>query len=191
MNLELLSYGLDVLILIFLAVMIFYAFRLTNSLNEFRRNRNQFDEVITKLVTSINQAEQSIRDLKEVSAEEAATLNGLVRQAKSLSTELKDINQVSETMAERLEKLASENRKILRGDTPQEEQGDIIPDDSDLPSFMIQDKYAEPAKEEVASHQEIEEHREFSDDMPEDLQSEAEKELFRALQGTKRKSAGR
>lgn len=193
MNLALLSYGLDVLILIFLAVMIFYAFRLTHSLNEFRKNRVVFDEVIGRLVVSIDQAEHSIKNLKEVSTGEADNLQGLVKDAKALSIELKDINQISETMANRLENLASENRKIISGDVSASSYEEALPkagsvpmsrNDQDLPSFMINDDVEDEDQDYEGDH-DI-----YPDDMPEDLQSEAEKELYKALKGKSRKSAG-
>ncbi len=191
MNLELLSYGLDVLILIFLAVMIFYAFRLTYSLNEFRKNRMAFDEVIVRLVASIDQAESSIKNLKEVSAEEAGTLQALVKDAKSLSLELKDINQISETMANRLESLALENRKIISGEDVAESYEETLPktkpsvskENQDLPSFMIHDNEDNQAQDYEGDH-DI-----YPDDPPEELQSDAEKELYKALKGQGSRSA--
>ncbi|MDH5722222.1 MAG: DUF6468 domain-containing protein [Alphaproteobacteria bacterium] len=192
MNLELLSYGLDVLILIFLAVMIFYAFRLTYSLNEFRKNRNSFDEVIGRLVVSIDQAEKSIKNLKEVSANEAGNLQSLVKNAKALSLELQDINQISETMANRLENLASENRKIISGEGDSSSYEETLPkrkslareDNQDLPSFMIHDN------EDNSVHDYEGDHDIYPDDMSDELQSEAEKELYKALKGREKRSAG-
>jgi len=192
MNLELLSYGLDVLILIFLAVMIFYAFRLTYSLNEFRKNRSSFDEVIGRLVTSIDQAEHSIKNLKDTSANEANNLQSLVKDAKSLSLELQDINQISETMANRLENLALENRKIVSGEgasasyeeTLSKTKSAMREENQDLPSFMIHDNEDNPAQDYEGDH-DI-----YPDDPPEELQSEAEKELYKALKGRGRGYVG-
>lgn len=121
---------LDILVLVFLGAMIFYAMRLTNSLNAFRRHREDFDQIITSLVTSINQAEKAIQNLKETGQNEAAHIEGLIKQSRGLSEELKIMNEASDSMARRLEMLAEKNRKIVQGldvHAREEAVGEIAP----------------------------------------------------------------
>lgn len=164
-----LALGLDVLVLVFLGVMIFYCLRLSNSLNVFRAHREAFDRVIRDLLSSIDQAEKSIHNLKEVSRREAEDLNELISMSRGLARELRDVNEAAGNMAKRLEQQAERNRKIMVGD-----EGDIygaqVPErameeratrkavadprgkqqavrrnkEPDVPSFMIRDPDYEP-----------------------------------------------
>ncbi len=175
---ELLGLIMDCVVLIFLGATIMYAYRLSKSLQDFRSHRSEFDSVIANLISSIDQAERAIRTLKNTSAQEASELKRLIDQSKSLSEELSIINAASESMAKRLERVAEENRKIVRPDkndkisSPLEDYKSTLKkvskpsEDKDLPSFMIHDKVPQ------------------NDD---DLQSQAEKELLAALRSNKRK----
>lgn len=197
---------LDVVVLVFLAATIFYAWQLSKKLNEFKAQRQEFDGVITSLLAAIDQAQKSIVTLKDVSGKEASELEHLIHRSQQMSEELKIINEAGESMAKRLEKLAETNRQIVQenqlapssmsemkpskkrkseskirsrvADTDYKDtlksvksrDGDM--DEKDLPSFMIQDR----------------EHDQ--DEVLEEFESEAEKELFQALRKGKRQVSG-
>lgn len=216
---------IDVIILVLLGAAIFYMIRLTKGLESFKEHRHEFDSVIANLLTSIDQAENSVRTLKEVSATEAGELERMIGQAQSLSEELKIINAAGESMAKRLEKLAETNRQIVqpssplarsrrkpsprpskpppRYEEPKEERisspvternvnpeppieendqsygstlkrvrKDEPPQEQDLPSFMIQDRDQTSANND--------------EDLSDNLQSDAEKELYEALRSSKK-----
>jgi len=207
MTTEILGLVLDIFVLIFLGVMIFYAFRLSNSLNAFREHRSEFDEVIGDLNAAISKAEHSIENLKRNSAQEAADLNELIRKSRNLANELKDVNAVSETMASRLEALAEKNSKLAQAEknfvpdyepAPQPKPSTWKPpkakeklpekQDRDIPSFMIRDPEfetmgrLEDRLESAVSNDEEDENY----DMPENLKSQAERELFDALRKSKK-----
>lgn len=176
MSSELFSLIMDCVVLTFLGATIFYAYRLSKSLQDFKAHRSEFDSVIANLIASIDKAERAIGTLKQTSAQETTELQRLIDQAKTLSGELTIINQASESMATRLENLAERNSKIARGEettsarpTPPKQKATAKQRKADIPSFMIKDQ---------------------DDSTPEDneaLQSEAEKELFAALKSNKRK----
>lgn len=105
---------LDVIIVTLLGATIFYTIRLYNSLNSFRAHRDEFDSVITRLVSCIAQAEHAIKNLKDTGAKEAAHLEQMIRQSKALSEELQLVCEAGENMAKRLEDLAEKNRKIAQ-----------------------------------------------------------------------------
>ncbi|PCI56059.1 MAG: hypothetical protein COB36_04505 [Alphaproteobacteria bacterium] len=107
---ELIALVLDIIILCFLGATIFYVMRLSKNLNTFKAHRREFDNVITSLLSSIDQAERAVQTLKQASAQEAGDLENLIRQSKAMSEELKIINEAGEGMAQRLEKLAEQNR---------------------------------------------------------------------------------
>lgn len=224
----LIALSLDIIILVFLGATIFYVMRLSRNLNTFKAHRREFDNVITSLLSSIDQAERSIQTLKQVSTQEAGDLEKLILQSRAMSEELRIINEVGEGMAKRLEKLAEKNREAVQGvrsfDTsssfvsavssrahravdhaPAEDKPNYTSTlkkvenkniekadhDMDMPSFMIQDR-------DIADLDELEDHLDFSvsndafrdkesgDTMPEELQSQAERELFDALRASKR-----
>ncbi len=115
---ELIALLLDIVILVFLGATIFYVMRLSKNLNTFKAHRREFDNVITSLLSSIDQAERSVQTLKQVSAQEAGDLGELIRQSKAMSEELRIINEAGEGMAKRLEKLAEKNRIAVQASHP-------------------------------------------------------------------------
>lgn len=206
MNAESVGLFLDILVLIFLGIMIFYAMRLSSSLKNFRAQRGEFDKVIADLLSSIDQAERSINELRHAGEKESAELSDLIRKAKLLSEELKDVNQVSEGMASRLELLAEKNRKIVQGiqddalrvsssgshHRPEtvKPSKNVMPPQAELPSFMIQDKDFEDLDalgERLGGAASNDTRNEDDEqDMPEDLQSQAERELYEALRHSRK-----
>lgn len=175
MSNEILSLIIDCVVLIFLGATIFYAYRLSKSLQDFKAHRSEFDSVIANLIASIDKAERAIGTLKQTSAQETTELQKLIDQAKTLSGELAIINQASESMAGRLENLAEKNSKIARGEenhtSSRKSSSSPKPQEADIPSFMIKDKPEEQDEKQV--------------------QSQAEKELLAALRSNKRKSGSR
>lgn len=175
MSSELFSLIIDCVVLVFLGATIFYAYKLSKSLQDFKAHRSEFDSVIANLIASIDKAERAIGTLKQTSAQESNELQRLIDQAKTLSGELAIINQASESMASRLENLAEKNSKIVRGEPSATSTKKSRPkplQEPDIPSFM---------KKEVAAMQDAGEPN---------LQSEAEKELFAALKSGKKKPKG-
>ena len=217
MGTELLALLFDCIVMVLLGATIFFVFRLTKSLENFKQHRQELDSVIANLLSSIDQAERSVQSLKLSSSEEAGRMEHLIEQAKSLSDELQIINQAGESMAVRLEKLAETNRKLVQPthkyNVPEQpprpkdkisspvhkrassqatdksksydetlkrvDRSAPIPED-DLPSFMIQDRdyddIAAANNDDTAPH---------NDEM-DNLQSQAEKELYEALRSGKK-----
>ncbi len=114
MGSDLLSLFLNSIIAVLLLATIFYVYRLTKSLDNFKEHRRELDSVIANLLSSIDQANDSVKILKRTSAQEADELERLIAQARALSDELKIINDAGESMAKRLENLAETNRKIVQ-----------------------------------------------------------------------------
>ncbi|MCB1682495.1 MAG: hypothetical protein H6858_01210 [Rhodospirillales bacterium] len=112
---EVLNLLLNMLIVGLLGATIFFTMRLYSSLSSFREHRDDFERVVGKLIASIAQAEQAIKNLKHAGTLEAESLEGTIREARALSEELKMVNEASGNMAKRLEDLAEKNRKIVEG----------------------------------------------------------------------------
>lgn len=217
MSADALGLFIDILVLIFLGVMIFYAVRLSESLKEFRAQKGAFDGVIADLLSAIDQAERSIHSLKQVSSKESMELDALIRKAKILTEELKDVNQASESMANRLENVAEKNRKVMQSvneakpiypqnktfetETKSEYSKTSAPkkelSKQDLPSFMIQDRDFEDLDalgerlDDATSNDVSESIVSAKAEKSKKLQSQAERELYDALISSKRNLHGR
>ncbi len=114
MGSDLVALFLNSVIAILLVATILYVYRLTKSLDEFKKHRRELDSVIANLLSSIDKADSSVQNLKHTTAQESSELERLIGQAKALSDELTIINEASENIAKRLEKLAETNRKIVQ-----------------------------------------------------------------------------
>ena len=228
MSSDLVALFLNIVILVLLGATIYYVYRLTQSLDNFKEHRQELDSVIANLLSSIDQADHSVQVLKQASADKAGDLERLIDQAQSLSDELQIINEAGESIAKRLEKLAETNRKIVQPThkiqehthySSEEKIRSPVDRDSvkrqkktkkesydstlkrvdkeksvqsnDLPSFMIQDRDFEDmdSLEDRLATPVSNDGNEMSEDeniAPENLQSEAERELFDALRSGKK-----
>lgn len=249
---EVLALLLDMLIVGLLGATIFFAMRLYSSLSSFREHRDDFEHVVAKLISSIGQAEQAMKNLKNTGTQEAQNLEELIRHAREMTEELRMVNEASGNMANRLEDLAEKNRKIVEGfdaRTPykaprvsrphedDEEDEHLAPvsaapspvatrpaapavkvpapantsqakpaakqaspkesaTDAALPSFFIRDREydeastLEPAPDPRRGFVDVfDEEDDEESPIPAALQSQAERELFMALQKNKRKAA--
>jgi hypothetical protein len=179
MSFEQLSLFLDVLLLVFLGVMIFVAVRLSKGLTNFRSNRKQMGDQIAALSRSIDQANAAIINMRATTAKTSEQLKGLIEESKRMSAELEIMNEAANNTAKRLEKASS----MQGGRSPRTPITGNVKAREKESAFNIQDReFDEPAAKPRA---------EFEDDMdmPEGLQSQAERELYRALK--KRPSSGR
>ncbi|MAZ76530.1 MAG: hypothetical protein CMH31_04425 [Micavibrio sp.] len=104
---------LDGVILVFLAVTIFYASRLTIFLKNFRQSRATVEKLIKDLSTAIDKAELAIHDMHENSRGAENNLQNIVNEASFLSDELRFINETGDNLADRLQKLAERNRELV------------------------------------------------------------------------------
>lgn len=190
MSPELFALIIDCLVLLLLGITIVYAYRLSKSLQEFKNHRLEFDSVIANLISSIDQAERSIKSLKQVSAEEASELERLIDQSKLLSDELKIVNQASESMAGRLEELAEKNAKVVRKSQPQENM--VKPKRTKEKRSAENDGYADTLKKIPQNNVDEADMPSFMRQKTEEsaVQSQAEKELLEALRNNQRKISG-
>ncbi|MBI1300128.1 MAG: hypothetical protein GC137_00580 [Alphaproteobacteria bacterium] len=196
---------LDVVVLVFLAATIFYAWQLSRKLNEFKAQRQEFDGVITSLLAAINQAQKSIATLKDVSGKEASELEHLIHRSQQMSEELKIINEAGESMAKRLEKLAETNRQIVQENNLSSSSISNLRSskkESKIRSRVSDRDYKDTLKSIKSVGDDIaekdlpsfmikdREHDSHSDDGVAEFESKAEKELFQALKKGKRQVSG-
>lgn len=195
MSAEYIKIVLDIVILLGLGGFMFYALRLSNALNAFRSQRNEFEKTMQQLSRHIDDAQQAVTALKQESKISGDELSTLVRDAQLMIDELQFINEAGNGLAGRLEGLAERNRKIVQGDSSAFLEGGFVDDENvshiekhrkprqSNEEFMIQDREFEDEEQDFALG---------SDDVANDpaldeLGSAAEKELYQALQSSKRK----
>lgn len=160
-----LSIILDFVVLGFLGVTIFYAIRLTKSLNAFRAARQEFGQVMRQLSTNLEDAQRGVDNLKAVTRDSGQNLQKLINEAKIVASNLERLNK------------QSPQSPVRRPAPPIEEEIDpfkllereLLQDDTDEGGFSIFDREYDdepaPAKENSAS-----------------FKSHAERELYEALQ---------
>jgi len=198
-----LSFGLDVVILLALGVTIFFAVRLSTSLKKFRMHREEFNQYMAELGKNIEAAEDAIDQLKQASLATGDQLRRKVREGQHLHDELEIMIETAGNIADRLEqaagavgrsakeqekpaasakkkktkKTADESAWSVEDDEPEPKAGKgnkgSKGGDEDLPSFFIQDREVEGGEGAGAGEDKI--------------QSQAEKELYEALQKNKKK----
>ena len=178
MTTEYLKLALDVIILAGLGGFIFYALQLSRALNAFRAHRNEFDGIMKNLTKHIDDAQIAVNELKETSQVSGDDLHKLVREAQFLLDELQQVNDISESLASRLEQAAERGRKGLQ--IPSEDLGENVSPISKKrkadDGFAIHDPDFDDGLDGGM------------DDDPdiEGLSSRAEKELFKALKNKKK-----
>ena len=177
------------------------------NLSVFQSGRKELGNLIQQLSNNIDDAQSAITALKSTSKSSGEDLQVVIDASRRMMDELQQVNEVGETIANRLESLAQKNSRLTQASMP-----DVVPDapsrsaesstDSferpfgayivqeehkdveNIPSFFIQDR--DYGEEEVFDPYDSA----FDDaDIPSDLQSDAERELYKALR--KRKRSGR
>lgn len=179
------SLMLDIVILALLAATVYLAFRLNLNLKHFRESRSEMEGLVNRLTANIDKAEQAIHGMQNAARNTGRELDEIISDAKVLSDELKFMNETGNNLANRLEKIADRNRELSDKieAAPQVAipsspiKGQPIRIDEAPRGFAIQDRDfdALPEDDDLG----------FDDDFSGDLgglQSQAERELFEALQ---------
>lgn len=104
---------IDGLILVFLAVTIFYAARLTLFMKSFRESREALQLLIRDLNNIIQKSEIAITTMKREATQIETEAVETLREAKFIADELKFMNSAGDNLAERLGKLADRNKELV------------------------------------------------------------------------------
>ncbi len=107
-----LSLVMDIVVLLALGVTIFYAVRLSNSLNAFKQHRSEFDALIKVLSDNIEQAYRAIDELKDSSEKAGRDLQDALNDSQYMIDELRMVNDASDSLSRRLEDLAVKGRHV-------------------------------------------------------------------------------
>lgn len=180
-----LSLILDILVLIGLALTIYYCIRLSKSLSNFRQYRQEFNVLLKELSANIEKAQDAVANLKDTSYEAGEDLQKVINNSRNLSDELQLMNDMGNALANRLERLSEKGRTQVNG-TAANGVNNEKPEKAKAsrkekaPDFFIQDREFENGRSKGLGD---EGDAYFSDDMDDnsEFQSQAEKELYEAL----------
>lgn len=176
---------MDVAVLVLLAATVYLAFRLNLNLKHFRESRSEMEGLVNRLTANIDKADRAIQGMQNAARNAGKELDEIISDAKVLCDELKFMNETGNNLANRLEKLADRHREIT---AKIEDQPMLNPVSSSSKGKPIK---IDEAPRGFAIHD-----RDFDDDELTDedfgfagddsdfggLQSQAERELFEALQ---------
>lgn len=168
-----LSILLDLLVLGFLGVTIYYAIKLTKSLNAFRLARQEFNQVMQELTRNITEAQRGTDFLKKTAQEAGAKLQKIINESRMITSELEVLNQDA-PRARRAAPSAIDSEEAFQR-LQQELLVEVEREDED--NFSIFDKEYqddEPVADEPA---------------PNTFKSAAEQDLYNALNKNRRGAA--
>lgn len=181
---------IDITMLCLLAVTIFYAVRLSQGLDVFRRGKADMERLLRDLNIQTLRAQEAITTLEKAAGDAGDDLRQTVAKARGLSDELQLMSEAGNSLAERLESIATRNRTIAEGleraalgsvnpgtslaATPRAPQG--LAPASTGPGFAIRDPDYDIDDDTAANNEPL-----WADDDDDGLQSRAEKDLADAL----------
>ena len=177
---------MDVLLLLFLAATIFVGWRLTNSINVFRKSRKELDRLIQDLSRQIERADTAVAGLKNSARESGQNLQSIINDARALSEELQLMTRSGDNLATRLDRLSDRSREVAAQAERVAAPQPSAPAPASAPvsgGFAIRDR-------EVEADDDEEDARIFAIDDDESGHSRAERELMDALKKGSRARAG-
>ena len=193
---------MDISILALLAATVFLAFRLSMSLRNFKESRFEMEGLVNRLTSNIDKAERAIGGLQNAARNSGKELDEIISDSKKLGDELKFMNETGNSLANRLEKLADRNRELVEkieeigglghgSSSYKEPVSRIASEELNLKEvlgsgFAIQDR-------EYIMDEDDELEAEFAaqENTGGGFQSQAERELYEALQGGASRKMGR
>lgn len=116
--------ALDIIIIVMIAVMIFFAVVLNIKLRTFRNAQNEMTALVRQLNEAISQAQTGVETLKKTVLAEEGRLENLVVKSRKLADELEIITESGSNLADRIERGLVPAQHV-------EEYEDSVPEDSD------------------------------------------------------------
>lgn len=113
-----LEFIINIVIIALLIPTIIYAYRLNKNLTILRQNQSSLSKLIQSLNEATFKAENSIPKLKSATQSTSGELKEVVDSAKTLKDDLTFINERADNLADRLENVIHNGRKIKETATP-------------------------------------------------------------------------
>lgn len=182
-----LSLLVDLAMLVLLAATVYLAFRLNLNLRRFKQSRSEMEDLVGRLTGNIDKAERAIQGMQQAARTAGRELDEIISEAKVLTDELKFMNETGNNLAGRLEKLAERNREFVDKIEAAGTVNAFASPSKNQPirlnegprGFAIHDRDFDDETDDAA----FEDSADDEISIPESgLQSQAERELFEALQ---------
>jgi hypothetical protein len=186
------AFFMDISILALLAATVFLAFRLTMSLRTFKESRSEMEGLVNRLSANIDKAEKAIHDMQNTARKAGIELDEIISDAKKLKDELKLMNESGNGLATRLENIAVRNRELVEQiENMPSPKAEPIRYNIELPR-ALQGNFEDDLEGEFSIRdRDLGLEEEFAEEDEQRLQSQAERELFEALQNSKIRQRGR
>ena len=104
---------LDGIVLLALAVTIFFSLRLSRQFSVLKQDQENLDKLIKSLDVATDKAEQAVQNMKSVAIDTGEGLQSKINVARSLFDELEIMIQAGDNLAERLSQAAESSRKKM------------------------------------------------------------------------------
>lgn len=197
MEMTVLSIGLNIILMILLGAVIYYARRLSDSIAIFRSSRQEMKELIKDLSTNVDKAEAAIKAMRRETDTSADDLHFMITKAKALSEELQFIQESGDRLANRLEKAAANKGKSLASNYEYEDEEEVraspkkksekgVKKAPPQPIFNIIDR----DHEDIGGEDNLPEFLTEETEIPDNLKSQAERDLAQALQRQQKAKKG-
>lgn len=172
---------LDLIVVALLVPTIAFAVVLNRRIESLRRSRDDLAKMILAFNEATTRAESGIPKMRKTADEVGKTLREATEKAQTLRDDLAFMAERADSMANRLEAQLREARQVARG------ASEPPPTRGDLPEPLGMDKPAAEARPApgVAPGPTLLSALLSEDDLKGDERSEAERELLRALQGSR------
>jgi hypothetical protein len=107
----------NILILVALAITIFYCIRLSRQFEQMRADRKAFETLIQGLNLASARAEASIHAFKETAVGNGDILQDKINKSRAMAEELEIMIQAGDSLADRLQALAEKGRRSFSAET--------------------------------------------------------------------------
>lgn len=101
---DMINLGLDGLLLLFLAAVLFACLRVNKRLADMRNGQAELADLVSRLEAATNQAKESLGHLRKESGAAEESLRHEAKRARALADELTLITEAGDNLAGRLEK---------------------------------------------------------------------------------------
>jgi len=171
-----LSFGiiLDFIVLAALALMIFYALRLSRQFSALQKDKSELEKLTVNLSNAANRADVAVKNMKEAALGSGEALQSKINVARSLFDELEIMVQAGDNLAERLSKIAEDSRKAAKG---QDDEKKKRPEKKSEPRAIK----AKPAKTLAVKKTNKTKSKDILADDIDEPRSRAERELLEAI----------
>lgn len=182
MNFELIGFFLDIAVLVGLAATICFTLKLSRNLSVIRNDKQKLGELIASLSKNVDQANAAVINMRATGTKTADHLQDLINQAKLISDELQIMNEAGNSLAGRLERSSGSRPAASARPQARTVEPPLEPAVR-APTFFIHDRDFD---EDDAGN----EGWGADDDVavPDELQTQAERELYAALRKSQKKS---